>query len=230
MRKSILLAASLLAFAAQAQKQVIITNMSYYTLVVEYITVQDYFGFVGMTSTGPHPVEFGYNVGSPTSYTLPNSNYIVVGNSYSPNNVVDLSHYTNGSYTSYPSPMGPFGAFPFGWASTLNPFYNKVFPYVTNASGVDVPSSSVAVSLPVHDNNELCIKGIRISFLQEDSMNPGHYDVIGRIEHSASDLAKKSAYSFDMNNILLSEYRHRVLTNWISTSSCVADQITINAM
>lgn len=198
-------------------KQVEIVNISSYDLVLKVITVHDYFQFVGTTSTGPGPVTHGCNFGPLTNYST-TSNIVIVP----AGQTVDLYDYINGSYNAS---VNNSGSFPFGWGSTLNPFFGKVFNYST-IGGVDVPTSSTPISLPMGYTADSCVKSMTIGWVYPGVNN--NFEVIAEATHTSADGAGPKVEITPDGAVVISRYEHRPLTNWTDFSQCVKDRITFN--
>lgn len=200
-----------------AQKQIEIVNMSNdFDLVLKMVTTHDYFQFVGITATGPGPVTHGCDFGSLTNYSA-TSNVIIVP----AGQTVDLYDYINGAYSAS---LNNNGSFPFGWNSTLNPFFGNVYTYGT-IGGVDVPTSSTPITLPMGSSAISCVKSMSIGWVYADPGN--NFQVVAEITHTSADSTPKVEVTPD-GAVLISRYEHRPLTNWISVSACVSDRLTFN--
>lgn len=216
MRKlSILLLGLFLCTGNVHSKEVEIVNVTPYDLVVKLITIHDYFQFVGGGSTGPGPVTHGYDLGNLTNYSYSSTVVIVPAGQ-----TVDLYDYVNGSYNAS---LNNTGSFPFGWNSTLNPFYNNVFPYST-VGGVDVPSSTVPITLPMGYTADSCVKSMHIGLISNSTPSGGNFVILKEMFHNSDEALTKT--ETDGVDIYYSRYEHRPLTAGGTFSQCVRDRIT----
>lgn len=199
-------------------KEVTLVNMSGYDIFVEVVIAHDHFNWSGITPGTPGPAVYGYNVESSANIlTYNNSLYIIIPG-YT---TIDLYDYMASTYNAS---LNNSGSFPFGWGSTLNPFYNKVFPYTT-VSGADSATSTTPVSLPVpFTTDNLCVKTLKVAYTTYWS--PTESYVQHRLTHT-SDMPANISEDVG-GELFLSKYNHKVLTNWHDASACTEDIFTFN--
>jgi len=160
-------------------KNIEIVNMSNdFDLVLKMVTIHDYFQMVGMNATGPGPVTHGCDFGALTNYSY-SSNIIIVP----ARQTVDLYDYTNNTYNAS---LNNNGSFPFGWNSTLNPFFGNVYTYGT-IGGVDVPTTTTPISLPISNLGASCVKSMTIGWVYADPYSNNNFTVIHELSHSSTD-------------------------------------------
>ena len=199
-------------------KSVQIVNMSDFDLVIKALTIHDYYQFVGTTATGPGPVTHGYDIGALSNYSY-SSNVIIVP----AGQTVDLYDYVNGSYDAS---LNNYGTFPFGWNSTLNPFFGNVYTYGT-VGGVDSPTSTTPITLPIgYPVDFSCVKSMTIGWVNADPGN--NFQVLYEATHTSADGSTPKVEVTTDGDILISKYEHLPITNWYGTSVCSQDRLTFS--